>query len=325
METGFLVDRIPARRPDFWLSPDEEPLSGFHARTEDEATAGSRGTPLNLRYHWNQSRAEAFWDASSTSPLLRIEAGGMTVGEIGPLPPREWRPLPADTAQRIAARLEDRSLFEVYGDGDTPAMLLVQEEGMSHKPSLLMQLSAVEILRYWSLLTLEQRMAFLDAHTPEDALRGQGADLVTPDRLSLESNTLFDRFAGFFHAFNCLERTVREALQSDQVKVARYRLFGKKYDSLSNLLDRVVAEDESWDDIDRYVVALCAHQLCQEIQRDYHDFWDAHLLDAKALEDRLAATTAIRQRLIEHTSNDFLSWFDRWFLHRATPVEEMDV
>jgi len=327
VETGFLVDRIPLRRPDFWLSPDEQPPAGFRVGTEDDATTASGGTPLNLRYHWDQSVAEVFWDASRASPPLRLEARSVAVGALPPLPPRVWIPLAADVAQCIAALLQETSLFLVYGDGDTPARLLVQEEGMSHKPSLLLHLSAVEILRYWSLLTPEQRMVFLEVHAPAVALLGQGADLVTRGRVSLESDTLFDRFAGFFHAFGCLERAVRLVLKSGQVKEAHYRLFGKKYDSLGSLLDRVVSEDGSWDDIDRYVVVLCARQLCREMQRDYQDFWAAHLPDAQALEEHFAAAATIRQRLVEHAPadlQDFLTWFDPWFLRRATPVEETE-
>ena len=73
--------------------------------------------------------------------------------------------------------------------------------------SLLFRLSATDILRYWSLLTQEQRAAFLEARAPEVALLGQGADLVARAKLALEKKTLFDRFAGFFHAFGCLERS----------------------------------------------------------------------------------------------------------------------
>src|SRR5262249_7420069 len=86
-----------------------------------------------------------------------------------------------------------------------------------------------------------------------------------------ETDTLFDRFAGFFHAFGCLERAVRSALSDGRDKEASYRLFGKKYDSLGSLLDRMAADAQSGDPVDRYVIILCAKQLCQEIARDHAD------------------------------------------------------
>jgi hypothetical protein len=149
MESGFLVDFIPPRRPDFWLGAYHKRPVEFQVRTEDEAAAASGGTHLNLRYHWDKSTAEAFWDAPGDSPELRLEARGMEVGGMQPLASRVWNELPADITLRIEEFLPETSLFKVYGEGSIPGYLLVQEEGMSHKPSLLMQLSAADILRYW--------------------------------------------------------------------------------------------------------------------------------------------------------------------------------
>lgn len=327
VETGFLVDLIPPRRPEFWLSVDERRPTEFQVRTEDEASAASGGTRLNLRYHWDRSTAEVFWDAPALSPELRIEARGVEIAAISPLPTREWTKLAADVATRVGELLMETSLFFVYGEGDTPGLLLVQEEGMSHKPSLLLRLSAADILRYWSLLTQEQRAAFLEARAPDLALLGQGADLVARAKIALEADTLFDRFAGFFHAFGCLERAIRSALDSGNDKQVAYRLFGKKYDSLGSLLDRLASDGATNDDIDQYVIVLCARQLCQEIARDYPDYWSAHAADTKVLEQRFQELASIRQRIVERSPSDlagFLDWFDRWFLRRAVSVQEVE-
>jgi hypothetical protein len=323
-ETGFLVDMIPARRPEFWLSPDERDPVDYLLRTEDEASAASGGTRLNLRYHWDRSCAEAYWDHPKEAPRLRIEARGIPVGEIDGLAPRTWTQVTPEMSQRVGEVLKETSLFTVHGDGDRAAMLLVQEEGMSHKPSLLLQLSAADILRYWSLLTPAQRAAFLEATAPEIAFSGQGADLVTKAKFVLDHDTLFDRFAGFFHAFGCLERAVRTALDSNHSKEADYRLFGKKYDSLGSLLDRVASEQGKADHVDSYVIMMCARQLCQEIGRNYRDYWNQHKADVKSLDGRFKELAAVRDCLIRENKDgfaDFLTWFDEWFMKRAEPVE----
>ncbi len=49
-----------------------------------------------------------------------------------------------------------------------------------------------------------------------------------------------------------------------------------------------------------------------------------HASDIKQLESRFAGMNELRGRLIEeHGSEfqDFLDWFERWFLRRAEPVE----
>nr|MBA2359442.1 hypothetical protein [Actinomycetota bacterium] len=134
---------------------------------------------------------------------------------------------------------------------------------------------------------------------------------------------LFDRFAGIFHAFGCLERTVKEALDSKNERDAAYRLFGKKYDSLGTLLDKVPSDGDR-DDVDRYVILLCAQQLCSELDRAYPDYWRAHRSDVGQLEERLRSASGIRERLVAKDPNDmpgFLEWFDRWFLRRTASVE----
>ena len=54
---------------------------------------------------------------------------------------------------------------------DRGLLLLIREEGMAQKPSILMMLSAEEILRYWSLLSVEQRQAFLAERTQDLMVR----------------------------------------------------------------------------------------------------------------------------------------------------------
>jgi len=73
------------------------------------------------------------------------------------------------------------------------------------------------------------------------------------------------------------------------------------------------------------VIVLCARQLCQEIAKDFPDYWSAHATDTQELEERFKNLGSIRQRILERNPGEigeFLDWFDRWFLRRAAPVEE---
>jgi len=325
LETGFLVELSPPRRPDWWLIADSSRPREYAPRPEDEGNTTTGGTKLSVRFWWNTATAEAYWDDSSPSPALRTTAHGVEVFPLDRLPPREWRPLPADACAELHRVLRSTSLLTVVGEGAEPGLLLVQEEGMSHRPSLLFDLSPADILRYWSLLTAAQRAAFLEARAPEVALLGEGAALVSGYMALSQEQTFFDRFAGMFLAFGSLEKSVRAALREGRERDATYRVFGQKYDSLGSLLSRVLTDsaEGKGDLIDHYVIALCAHQLVQELRRDHGAFWQEHASDAKRLQEQLAALASLRERLVERHPTDmpgFLDWFDVWFLRRATPV-----
>lgn len=325
LETGFLVEVPTPRRPDWWLIADQSRPSDYQANPEDGGNATSGGTNLSVRFWWNTSTAAVYWDDESLSPRLSVRGPGGELFVVSGLPQRKWRSLPAGDCAELERVLRSTSILTVAGEGPEPGLLLVQEEGMSHRPSLLFDLSPSEILRYWSLLTAAQRAAFLDARAPEVALMGEGAALVSRYAPLAEGQTFFDRFAGIFLAFGNLERSVRSALRENREREANYRLFGQKYDSLGSLLKRVSRDDMEGrgDLIDHYVIALCAQQLTQELQREFREFWHAHSSDARILKEQLAVTQSLRERLISRRPTEmpaFLTWFEQWFLKRATPV-----
>lgn len=326
LEAGFLVDIVPDRTPEFWTEPEGRKPSAFEPRGDDKEVAASGGTRLTLRYHWDRGTAEALWDHEAESPSLRVTATDVVIGMLERLPPREWVTVPADIAAKICQELSRTSLFTVHGESEEPGLLLVQEEGMSHKPSILFQLSATDILRYWSLLTAEQRAAFIDSRAAGIVPTDQGGDLVTPPPPRPKDDTLFDRFAGFFHGFGCLERAVRAALEDRREREADYRLFGCKYDSLGSLLDRI-ANDPRIDEVERYVLMLCARQVCDKIAADYPEFWRTRKPDAAELQKRLAGMDAARAAIISRHGADFaefLAWFEPRFLKPARPKEPAD-
>jgi hypothetical protein len=320
-ETGLLVDCDCHRTPDFWLIADVTRPKVFVGSSQTDPAA-TGGTPLTLRFFWDTHVAKAFWDAPSSSPRLKLESRGIAVGELAPLSSATWTKISDEIASKLEEVLRETSFITVYGYTDTPALLLVQEEGMSHKPSLVLQLSATDILRYWALLSTEQRSEFLETHAPVQALLGEGADLVVARKALAGEETFFNRFAGFFHAFNSLDREVREQLAARRNREAQYRLFGKKYDSLGTLIERVTSGDDL-KDIDRYVILLCAEQLTQELERDFADFWKAHSSDAHSLKGLLSRRGEVRDRLLARdpiNMRDFLDWFDPRFVKRATPA-----
>jgi hypothetical protein len=328
LESGFLVETKPNGRPGFWLELERREPTSFDVRPEADEVNDSWSAPLALRYDWRTQSAEAFWLESAASPAIILCARGETIGQIESLPARTWVLLPEAIADRLNEILKETSFVQVKLDDADQATILVQEKGMAHKPSLLLQLSLTDILRYWAMLSPAQRAAFIEAKWPKGSEIGDGADLVTQLQVKDTRDTLFDRFAGFFHAFSSLEKSVRQALTEKRTKDASYRLFGNKYDSLPTLLGHLSSVEEG-DDVERYVIVLCATQLVNEIQTKFPGFWSENPNEVEALSRQISdLKLTIRQALVARAPDsmgEFLDWFDRWFIKRAEPMEAQNV
>lgn len=318
VENGFVVEATSTATPDWWMATDRNRPTGFAPRSEDEGCASSGGTLLVIRYNWREHKAAVLWGGISVSPKLSVEHGGVCLFRVQDLEPRTWVVLKADEAATLERTLLSTSLLEVRGENPEPGLLLVQEEGMSHRPSLLLDLSPSEILRYWSLLSVEQRTAFIESHS-----RSVDEDNPLPAAMSTQpvQESLFDRFAGIFHAFSCLEERVRQSLEVEKTREADYRLFGKKYDSLGSLLGSVVADIKNGrgDRVEQYVLALCAKQVLRELEDAYPKYWAEHESDVKELQAQLTLLMRTRDGLATASAEmpRFLEWFEMWFLRRA--------
>jgi hypothetical protein len=192
------------------------------------------------------------------------------------------------------------------------------------------------VLKYWAQLTPEQKAAHLAT---------QFANLDDPPALqalrlqALQTHhSLFDRFAGTFHAFHCLEARVEELLAEDNRRQAGARFFGRQIDCLPYLLERIgqtstttpvagVAAveaplDDDRDDIDRYLIVLCARQLLANTKKRHPDFYDEWRADFRILEQTIAGLDGFRQAIVDRGGAEmaaFLPWFERWFLLRVEP------
>lgn len=320
-ETGFLIERELKRAPDWWLSAERSRPSEFLETAEDEGLKAGIGIWLALRYSWDSGTARAYWDRAEPSPVLSIESV-LPLFALGPLQPREWTALSPEHAGKLGDILRSTSLLTVKTKGEEePATILVQEEGMAQKPSILLNLTVADILRCWATLTPEQREVLLVERYQELA-----TSVLPPlSKLPrLETANLFNAFAGIFHAFGSLERRIAKALGEGREKEVDYLLFGKKYDSLPQLLKRVLDEEKEADPVNRYVLLLCARQVVDRVRKEASEAFRAdHRDDFQALEGRLAHIAGLREALAFPTPGErdsFLQWFETRFLRRAEPL-----
>lgn len=324
LESGIFLEIEPQRRPEFWMEREgKRPHSMRGEEPEDDISTATEGrTALSLRFDWRSQEAFAFWAAQKESPRLLVETQGVKLFELNALVAQMWTPLDAAASAELHRMLPTTSIVEVTEGERLPVPLLIEEEGMYKKPSLLSQLSLADILKYWSLLTADQRNAFLESRVEDLLNHPKGADVIARARALTTEDSVFDRFAGIFHSFHCLETTVLRAIDDDNDGDATARLFGRRVDSLPCVLDRALAGDKRHDEVDRYIVMRSAQQMVTTLKRVRPEFWGAHGRDAAELDAQLKRVVELRDTLIARGDADmgaFMDFFDKWFLRRASP------
>jgi hypothetical protein len=317
-ESAILADLPCNRRPEWWLNPLESPPASFRPQSSEDQVTSLAWHALILRFDWQEERLEYYWRTKGNGPArASVLANGVTLFEFKGIVFNEWRQLGDGADRAIQDRLTTSSLVEFLVDDDPPQPLLIQEVNMAMKPSLLEQLTAAEILEYWSLLTPDQRNEFLEAKLTELIER---AEQGTKDRLPEAIESFFDRFAGVFHAFSCLEEHVLDALQRDARKEIQYRLLGADCDSLPTLALRV---QNAEDPVIAYVTLLRAKEVFRSLRKQVaatgikSDFLEQNRQLCNALERQwTAACNEVKGRInLDHGTDPaaFFQWYEQHF------------
>lgn len=310
-EAAFLVDAsdAPGRRR-WWLHPIEgEPACASSIESEIDET-----TPVyvdvHLRYDWSRNTFEYRLDEPSDGPLEIREVAGASICSIPEPRVGGWRVLPDDAATAVCKLLPSTSFVAIHHPKGA-WRVLVREDGMHHRPSLLQSLSPEEILRYWSLLSDEQRSTFIERRL-EDAGALEGLQ-VTRGRLPAVE-TVFDRVAGVFHAFERQYRRLSAAIGNGEMKEAQATLFGRKYDSLPVLL-QMITQEENRDAVMSYLTFLCARQLLTRIETDHPLFIEKCGDDRTHLIQELDRLGDLRDALMadDDGRGPFLEWYEEMF------------
>jgi hypothetical protein len=322
LESAFVVEPELTQVPDWWLSraDGKKPTSFVGADEDEDATSKSPAIWLLVTYNWRNHSAEAWWQGSKHSPAIGLSFAGIHRLHLDSLSPGERRPLAPAEAASIRAGLDTTALCMASVQDAEDGPLLVREEGMDWKPSILLSLSVADILRYWSALSPEQRLAILE----DVALRDPVLSGLPAAKHRLTSrDSFFDNFAQIFQAFDNVSTAVTKALDAGRESEAIQRLLGDKYDSLPCLLDRVFHSENQTEPVSRYLITLCARQTLEEVKRASPEFARANRLRFDELIQRTKVHDLRDKLSLSATDKpiEFLDWFEKWFVLRAEPKE----
>lgn len=324
LEAAFVLQGAPpGTKLCSWLAPIDEPPTRFAERSDTEGD--QREEPVvhvAFRFDWHSENLSYRIDGEVDAEVTVKEPSGVELFTLPALPATDWTSCAPDASARVKELLAATS-FLCLEHPRGQWRVIIREEHLSSRPSLLSNLTPEEILQYWSLLSPAQKEAFIDKKLQAEA-QLEGVATARAEQRYLQHNSMFARFAGIFHAFSCLKKSVETALAEGRPREAEARLFGERYDSLPALLSRI-DEQEDADPVVTYVTYLCAQQLRDCIERNYGDvFWKSRHDLSQSLDARLARLPELHEPL--GLPNDeaarFLDWYKRIFLtEMVAPAE----
>jgi hypothetical protein len=320
-EASFFVEPEPHGRLEPWLDIDEKKPREFDVGDPNlEATRPitDASVPVQVRFNWIEPCAgQLRWGGASNSPAFEVLSAGELLLSRRDLPPREWHDLTAEETASLQKVLVSSALLRVRLAEGQQGTILVQEDGMSRKPSVLLSLSPTEILAYWSRLTPSQRVQYLEERfdtVDGSALNREGIEAFANPAMT----SMFDTYAGLFHAFDMLREQINAHLEQGKTKAAEYLVFGNRHDSLPRLLEKVVENTHAQDAVSRYLTLLCAHQLLKWLKRAHREFASLYATELQTLYHQSKAFDRIRGELdVGADGETFLDWFERRFLQQA--------
>ncbi|MDX2476466.1 MAG: hypothetical protein QNL05_03795, partial [Gammaproteobacteria bacterium] len=153
-EAAFLYDisdECPANR--WWLEPLEKSPGSFAGDQPDEVD-DSQPVPLDIsfQYDWAKKKLEYRVEGTANGEIKVCEPGGLLLFAVNTLKADGWVNCGQEAAGKIQQLLHSTSFLEIqHAKGKW--RVLIREEGMHQRPSLLISLTPDEILMYWSLLS----------------------------------------------------------------------------------------------------------------------------------------------------------------------------
>jgi hypothetical protein len=318
LEAAFLVDVTDEGYPRrWWLQPIDQDVDRFaHQPTAEDEGLGAVPLDLGLRYDWGKHALTYRLSEKTAGSIAVAETSGRHLFSISHPRIGNWKVCPDAAAESVREVLRSTSFLQITHDGGS-WRVLVREDNMVHRPSLISQLTPEDILEYWALLTVTQRRLFIEDRLAADA-ELEGLSVARQDALKAR-DTLFDRFAGIYHSFGCLRRHIDEAIEDGRDRDAESKLLGAKYDSLPALLQKTLGREDG-DPVVRYVTFLCARQLRESVVKEHRQFMRERKGRTAVLDGLLARASEVKESLSNDSAMmEFLDWYEPVFLAESGP------
>lgn len=314
-EVSVIHELRGRRQQPFLERADDRPDAFDVLDPEEEAQHTPSALPLSLAYDWESGQASARWDAGTPPQPVVISRAGESVVRVDLQQRQNTVALDAQDSGRLREVLMSSCVVTAtIHDGSSSPLLLIE---LNHdlKPLLTgMTLTPAELLALWAIPDLRSRLEKAGRLQGERGPTEPDLDGAPPATVSM-----FEQFAGVYHAFQGLKTRIGEMVAAGRVRAAAVLLYGRGLDSPCTVLELV--RDQADDDLAlAYVTFRCARHLLDAVETDHQSLATELPRQRQELIGVVAHHDRLRRALIESAAESeraeleqFLVWFDDQF------------
>ena len=298
---------------------DAEPDEFGDTLADEEADPSDEPMPLSVEHDWLTGVSRYRWEAARPPARVTLSRVGADVATLQIESARRWSTAPSDVTRALETSLRSSAVLTAALPSGRRGPILVEEVNHAAKPALLdgVTLTAAEILILWSLPDVrsrQQRIADYRTKTSSDE-----DDVEIAESAPGAEASMFDKFAGVFHAFACMRQRVEELAVARRTHDAAIQVYGQNFDSPRSALELSLSEPEP-DLALAYVTFACAEELHRGLRQRHPGVVDVSPHLVQSFEQLLKKRDAIRRQLVDAEPDGdgpelekFLRWFDRHF------------
>lgn len=274
--------------------------------------------PVTVRYDWQSRKGSVRRTARRPPGPVRLSQNRVQVLEVDTGSDTEIE-LGRRSEKLREALLRSCVLRADWGDSRW-GYLLVEEVNHDLKPDPLeyLELTPAEILALWSIPDLRERIERMGLARDIGGRLGEDLD----ESRAPAASSMFERFAGVFHAFRSLRTTIGDRMAGHDQVLAAATLYADQLGSPLNLLRLVrkeVEDPEVETDLElAYVTYGCARLLDRYVARTWPELAADNAAVRKDLTKEIRYGSEVRRRLVADADDEaemraFLDWFDAEF------------
>lgn len=326
LEAGFLVGMSSPN-----LQPLLKPIDAGETQAfqeELEPPPGEEPAPhpwMAARYDWRTQRLEFAIDLEAQVSVELLDNTGL-IGPQFAASPADWQRVEVDVS-RLEQHLKASSFLRVHVADLPEKKVMVQELGMSNKPSLLETLTPKQILELWTTLDPEEKMQLLARFArlcPNLTLPTYQLAAAAP-----LDNSFFSQFAQIHQSFNKLNRHLEDALEAGNSREFEYYLFGQDADGLPALLEAALKQEVN-DRVFQYFLGLSARETLDRFASRRNtdpalqSIFEANCEPKKQLTRSIEGLLETRDQLdlqgFPGERSAFFDWFEKCFRQQVERV-----